>query len=131
MPFVPGSKTDRERRCDEILSIQAMGLKKRLEHTHCKSAVIGISGGLDSTLALLVTVRAFDLLGMDHKNIKAVTMPGFGTTDRTYDNAVSLIKCLNADFMEVSIKGCGQYPFPGYRTGSESARCDLREWTGT
>ena len=104
MPFVPGSKTDRERRCDEILSIQAMGLKKRLEHTHCKSAVIGISGGLDSTLALLVTVRAFDLLGMDHKNIKAVTMPGFGTTDRTYDNAVSLIKCLNADFMEVSIK---------------------------
>lgn len=65
MPFVPGSKTDRERRCDEILSIQAMGLKKRLEHTHCKSAVIGISGGLDSTLALLVTVRAFDLLGMD------------------------------------------------------------------
>ena len=104
MPFVPGSKADRERRCDEILSIQAMGLKKRLEHTHCKSAVIGISGGLDSTLALLVTVRAFDLLGMDHKNIKAVTMPGFGTTDRTYDNAVSLIKCLNADFMEVSIK---------------------------
>ena len=104
MPFVPGSKTDRERRCDEILSIQAMGLKKRLEHTHCKSAVIGISGGLDSTLALLVTVRAFDLLGMDHQNIKAVTMPGFGTTDRTYDNAVSLIKCLNADFMEVSIK---------------------------
>ena len=104
MPFVPGSKADRERRCDEILSIQAMGLKKRLEHTHCRSAVIGISGGLDSTLALLVTVRAFDLLGMDHKNIKAVTMPGFGTTDRTYDNAVSLIKCLNADFMEVSIR---------------------------
>ena len=104
MPFVPGSRMNRERRCDEILSIQAMGLKKRLEHTHCQSAVIGISGGLDSTLALLVTVRAFDLLDMDHKNIKAVTMPGFGTTDRTYDNAVSLIRCLHADFMEVSIK---------------------------
>ena len=104
MPFVPGSKTDREKRCDEILMIQAMGLKKRIEHTHCKSAVIGISGGLDSTLALLVTVRAFDLLGMEHKQIKAVTMPGFGTTDRTYENAVSLIRCLDADFMEVSIK---------------------------
>ena len=104
MPFVPGSKADRDRRCEEILMIQAMGLKKRLEHTHCKSAVIGISGGLDSTLALLVTVKAFDILGMDHKNIKAVTMPGFGTTDRTYDNAVSMIKCLGADFMEVSIK---------------------------
>ena len=104
MPFVPSSKFDREKRCDEILAIQAMGLKKRLEHTHCKSAVIGISGGLDSTLALLVTVRAFDRLGMDHKNIKAVTMPGFGTTDRTYDNAVKLIRCLDCDFMEISIK---------------------------
>lgn len=104
MPFVPGSKSDREKRCDEILAIQAMGLKKRLEHTNCKSAVIGISGGLDSTLALLVTVRAFDLLGISHDNIKAVTMPGFGTTDRTYDNAVSLIRCLHADFKEVSIK---------------------------
>ena len=104
MPFVPGSKTDRDKRCDEILAIQAMGLKKRLSHTHCRSAVIGISGGLDSTLALLVTVRAFDMLGMDHKQIKAVTMPGFGTTDRTYDNAVKLIQCLHADFMEVDIK---------------------------
>lgn len=66
--------------------------------------MIGISGGLDSTLALLVTVRAFDALGMDHSNIKAVTMPGFGTTDRTYDNAVSLIRCLGADFIEVDIK---------------------------
>ena len=89
MPFVPGSKADRDRRCEEILMIQAMGLKKRLEHTHCKSAVIGISGGLDSTLALLVTVKAFDILGMDHKNIKAVTMPGFGTTDRTMLTALS------------------------------------------
>jgi NAD+ synthase (glutamine-hydrolysing) len=104
MPFVPGSKTDRDKRCDEILSIQAMGLKKRLEHTGCKAAVVGISGGLDSTLALLVTVRAFDLLGMNHRQIVAVTMPGFGTTDRTYDNAVSLIHSLGAEFMEVDIK---------------------------
>ena len=103
-PFVPGSKHDRDMRCDEILMIQAMGLKKRLEHTGCQSAVIGISGGLDSTLALLVTVRAFDLLGMEHSRIAAVTMPGFGTTDRTYDNAVNLIKCLGAEFIEVDIK---------------------------
>ena len=103
-PFVPGRKEDREKRCDEILMIQAMGLKKRLEHTHCKSAVIGISGGLDSTLALLVTVRAFDLLGLNHSNIAAVTMPGFGTTDRTYDNAVNLIKSLGAEFIEVDIR---------------------------
>ena len=78
-------------------------LKKRLEHTHAATAVVGISGGLDSTLALLVMVKAFDLIGKDHKDIVAVTMPGFGTTDRTYDNAVSLIKSLGATFREVSI----------------------------
>ena len=104
MPFVPSGASDRNARCEEILAIQAHGLKKRLEHTHCKAAVIGISGGLDSTLALLVTVRAFDLLGMDHGQIKAVTMPGFGTTDRTYDNAVKLIRNLGADFIEVDIR---------------------------
>ena len=104
MPFVPGNLTERSKRCDEILSIQAMGLKKRMEHTNCKTAVVGISGGLDSTLALLVTVRAFDMLGLDRHGIKAVTMPGFGTTDRTYDNAVNLISCLNAEFLEVDIK---------------------------
>ncbi len=104
MPFVPSGVSDRNARCEEILAIQAHGLKKRLEHTHCKAAVIGISGGLDSTLALLVTVRAFDLLGMDHGQIKAVTMPGFGTTDRTYDNAVKLIRNLGADFIEVDIR---------------------------
>ncbi|MCR5273158.1 MAG: NAD(+) synthase [Lachnospiraceae bacterium] len=103
-PFVPSSKSDRDKRCDEILMIQSMGLKKRLEHTGCKAVAIGISGGLDSTLALLVTVRAFDILGLDRKGIKAVTMPGFGTTDRTYDNAVSLIECLGTSFLEVSIK---------------------------
>ena len=102
-PFVPGNKADREKRCEEIFMIQAMGLKKRLEHTHAATAVVGISGGLDSTLALLVMVKAFDLIGNDHKDIVAVTMPGFGTTDRTYDNAVSLIKSLGATFREVSI----------------------------
>ena len=101
-PFVPTDRQNREKRCDEILMIQAMGLKKRLEHTGA-NAVVGISGGLDSTLALLVTVPAFDLCGRDHKGITAVTMPGFGTTDRTYDNAVKLIQSLGAEFVEVDI----------------------------
>ncbi len=104
LPFVPESKAERAKRCDEILAIQAMGLKKRLSHTNCKTAVLGISGGLDSTLALLVTVRAFDLLNLPRKQIKAVTMPGFGTTDRTYENAGKLIRRLDADFTEISIK---------------------------
>jgi NAD+ synthase (glutamine-hydrolysing) len=103
-PFVPGDSKERFRRCEEILSIQAMGLKKRLEHTNCSCAVIGISGGLDSTLALLVTVRAFELLGRDKAGILAVTMPGFGTTDRTYDNAVKLVHSLGASLIEVDIR---------------------------
>ena len=103
-PFVPGIKEERERRCDEILNIQAMGLKKRLAHIHCQNAVIGLSGGLDSTLALLVTVRAFDMLGIDRGKITAVTMPCFGTTDRTYNNACSLSKCLGATLKEVNIR---------------------------
>lgn len=90
-------------RCEEILAIQAMGLKKRLEHTGCRRAVAGISGGLDSTLALLVTARAFDLLGLPRERILAVTMPGFGTTDRTYENAVHLIQRLGTDLREISI----------------------------
>ncbi len=102
-PFVPSAAANLERRCEEILDIQTMGLKKRLAHTSSKTAVIGISGGLDSTLALLVTVRAFDLLGLDRAGIVAVTMPGFGTTDRTYTNAVSMIKALGATFVEVPI----------------------------
>lgn len=110
-PFVPKKKEEREKRCDEILAIQSAGLRKRLAHTHSKCAVVGISGGLDSTLALLVTVRAFDSLGLDRKGIKAVTMPGFGTTDRTYQNAVSMINCLGADFMEISIKDAVQVHF--------------------
>ena len=110
-PFVPGKKEEREKRCDEILTIQAMGLYGRLKHTKCKCAVVGISGGLDSTLALLVTVRAFDQLNLDRKGIIAVTMPGFGTTDRTYTNAVSMIKCLGVTFREVSIKESVQVHF--------------------
>lgn len=103
-PFVPSNKDERDKRCDEILSIQSFGLKKRLEHTGSKSAVIGISGGLDSTLALLVTVRAFDMLGIEREKIISVTMPCFGTTDRTYDNACKLTKELGAQLREVDIK---------------------------
>ncbi len=103
-PFVPGNQQEREKRCEEILAIQSMGLKKRLEHTGAAGAVIGISGGLDSTLALLVTVRAFDLLHLPRRKITAVTMPGFGTTGRTYENALKLIKHLGATLVEVDIK---------------------------
>lgn len=103
-PFVPSSESKRARHCEEILSIQAMGLKKRLSHIGCKSAVVGISGGLDSTLALLVTVRAFDLLGIDRSCVTAVTMPCFGTTDRTYQNACNLTTKLGATLREVDIK---------------------------
>lgn len=103
-PFVPESKKDRDRRCEEILSIQSMGLKKRLEHTGCKNAVIGISGGLDSTLALLVIVRAFDALDIPRENIRCITMPCFGTTDRTYTNACNLTRKLNASLTEIDIK---------------------------
>ncbi len=102
-PFVPSAKADRDRRCNEIFNIQAMGLKKRLAHTHCKSAVLGISGGLDSTLALLVTARAFDLLGLDRTGIKAITMPCFGTTDRTMKNACTLTEKLGASLQEIPI----------------------------
>lgn len=104
MPFVPQDVQTREKRCEEILSIQSMGLKKRMDHTNAKTAVIGISGGLDSTLALLVTARAFDLLGLDRKGIKAVTMPCFGTTDRTYENACKMSKILGAELIEVDIR---------------------------
>lgn len=103
-PFVPSGDQDRQKRCEEILNIQAVGLKKRLAHTHCQNAVVGISGGLDSTLALLVTVRAFDMLGIDRKKIMAVTMPCFGTTDRTYNNACQLVNDLGADLHEVNIR---------------------------
>ena len=102
-PFVPSDERARAERCEEILTIQAMGLKKRLAHTHSKTAVVGISGGLDSTLALLVTARAFDMLGRDKKDIIAVTMPCFGTTDRTYQNACEMSKKTGATLKEVPI----------------------------
>ena len=104
LPFVPEDANIRQSCCEESLMIQAMGLKKRLAHTNCKSAVVGISGGLDSTLALLVTAKAFDMLGIDRKNIESVTMPCFGTTDRTYQNACLLTKKLGANLTEVNIK---------------------------
>ena len=103
-PFVPSDQEERAKRCEEILSIQSYGLKKRYEHTGCKSAVVGVSGGLDSTLALLVTVRAFDMMGLERGQITAVTMPCFGTTDRTYDNACKLARTLGATLYEVDIK---------------------------
>jgi len=89
--------------CEEILNIQTAGLAKRLVHTNCQHVVVGISGGLDSTLALLVCVRTFDKLGFDRKGIVGVTMPGFGTTDRTHDNATTLMQTLNISQMEISI----------------------------
>lgn len=103
-PFVPANQEERNKRCEEILSIQSFGLKKRYEHTGCQSAVVGVSGGLDSTLALLVTVRAFDMLGLDRGQITAVTMPCFGTTDRTYDNACKLAGILGTALEEIDIK---------------------------
>ena len=103
-PFVPLDDSLREKRCEQILTIQSTGLKKRLDHTSCRSAVVGISGGLDSTLALLVTVRAFDALGLDRKGITAITMPCFGTTDRTYNNAINFANSLGVSLLEINIK---------------------------
>ena len=103
-PFVPHDERQRSRRCEEILSIQAMGLKKRLEHTGCQHAVVGLSGGLDSTLALLVTVRAFDSLKIPRSNIHCVTMPCYGTTDRTYHNACTMAAKVGAELKEINIR---------------------------
>ena len=103
-PFVPADRAKKDKRCEEILAIQSYGLKKRYEHTGSKCAVIGVSGGLDSTLALLVTVRAFDMLGLNRNQITAVTMPCFGTTGRTYENACKLARTLGAVLEEIDIK---------------------------
>ena len=102
-PFVPAN-IDLDARCEEIFSIQVLGLAKRLVHTNCKSVVVGISGGLDSTLALLVCVKTFDKLNLPRKGIIGITMPGFGTTDRTYNNALSLMSSLQVTTKEISIK---------------------------
>lgn len=103
LPFVPSGNALNER-CEEIFEIQVSGLAKRLVHTHAQTAVVGISGGLDSTLALLVCVKTFDKLGLDRKGILGITMPGFGTTDRTYHNAIDLMKSLGVSIREISIK---------------------------
>jgi len=101
-PFVPSGK-QLEERCHELFSIQVQGLATRLVHTKCKQVVIGISGGLDSTLALLVAVKTFDKIGIPRNNIEGITMPGFGTTDRTYQNAIDLIHSLGVHLREISI----------------------------
>lgn len=103
-PFVPEDKEERELRCEEILNIQASGLKARMEHIHCTRAMVGLSGGLDSTLALLVIARAFDMMGEKRKKIHCVTMPCFGTTDRTYQNACRLSERIGAQLTEINIK---------------------------
>lgn len=103
-PFVPAGGRLLDERCEEIFSIQVAGLAKRLVHTRCKTVVVGISGGLDSTLALLVCVKTFDKLGLSRKGIVGITMPGFGTTDRTYNNALSLMQSLGVTVKEISIK---------------------------
>ncbi len=110
-PFVPSDRQNLAERCDEILSLQSAGLKKRLAHIGCRSAIIGLSGGLDSTLALIVTARAFDSLGLDRKGIFAVTMPGFGTTGRTRQNAVHLAESLGTTLLEVPIGEAVQLHF--------------------
>lgn len=103
-PFVPSDMERRSERCLAVIDMQSQGLAKRLRHIRAKSAVIGLSGGLDSTLALLVTARAFDLCGLDRKNIHAITMPAFGTTDRTYNNAILLAEKTGASIREIDIK---------------------------
>ncbi len=103
-PFVPSDIDECNERCGEIFSIQAAGLSKRMTHTGIKKQILGVSGGLDSTLALLVAARTMDMLGLPRKNIIAVTMPGFGTTVKTYDNASKLINVMGADFREIDIK---------------------------
>ena len=133
-PFVPSDAAARADRCEEILSIQSYGLKKRYEHTCLKTAVIGVSGGLDSTLALLVTVRAFDMAGLDHKGIKAVTMPCFGTTSRTKGNAVRLSEALGCELITVDIAASVRQHFSdiGHDENDHSVtyeNCQARERT--
>jgi NAD+ synthase (glutamine-hydrolysing) len=114
-PFVPSDKTQRDKHCNEIFNIQATGLAKRLKHTNAKRITIGVSGGLDSTLALLATIRAFDQLGLDHKGIHAITMPGLGTTRRTKENALGLMKQLGVTSREISIAASVRQHFKDIR----------------
>ena len=118
-PFVPSVKSDLDRRCEEILTIQSVGLMTRLRHIDCKDVVLGLSGGLDSTLALIVIVHTFDMLGLDRKGIHAVTMPCFGTTDRTYSNACKLAKSYGAKLEEINIKDSVNQHFKDISHNSE------------
>ena len=134
MPFVPANDEERNERCEHILAIQSEGLKKRLLHTGVKNAVIGLSGGLDSTLALLVMAKAFDLAGLDRSGIYAITMPCFGTTDRTYNNALTLAKSLNATLKEINIEKAVRVHFEdiGHDESDHSVtyeNCQARERT--
>lgn len=104
LPFVPSVKSDLDKRCEEILTMQAVGLMTRLRHIGCKNVVIGLSGGLDSTLALIVAVHAFDMLSLDHSGIHTITMPCFGTTDRTYNNACTLAEAYGTSLEEINIR---------------------------
>lgn len=134
MPFVPSDDAVRNERCEHILALQSEGLKKRLLHTNAKKAVIGLSGGLDSTLALLVMAKAFDKAGLDREGIIAVTMPCFGTTDRTYQNALTLAKSLKATLLEIDIKKAVRQHFEdiGHDESDHSVtyeNCQARERT--
>ena len=134
MPFVPADDEERNDRCEHILSIQSEGLKKRLLHTGVKKAVVGLSGGLDSTLALLVMAKAFDKALLPRDGMVAVTMPCFGTTDRTYNNALTLAKCLGAELIEVNIEKAVRQHFEdiGHDESDHSVtyeNCQARERT--
>ncbi len=122
-PFVPADKKERDERCREIFEIQTAGLAKRLEYTGLRHAVVAVSGGLDATLALLVTAKTFDILGIERKNIKAVTMPGFGTTSTTYGNAIELIRGTGADLLEIDIKAACLQHFKDI--GHDPGVCDV------
>ncbi len=134
MPFVPSDAARREARCEEILDIQAHALATRLTHIHCGRAAVAVSGGLDSTLALLVTARAFDLCGLDHKGITAITMPCFGTTARTRSNAQIISERLGTEFMEIPIGAAVNQHFKDIGVSPEARdvtyeNCQARERT--
>ena len=133
-PFVPSDKEKLDERCEEILTIQARGLAKRIEHTRAKTAVIGLSGGLDSTLALIVTVHAMDMLGRDRKDILAVTMPCFGTTKRTKSNAEILASSYGVSFMDIDISAAVTQHFADIGQNADNLdvtyeNCQARERT--
>ena len=134
MPFVPSDAARREARCEEILDIQAHSLATRLTHIHCGRAAVAVSGGLDSTLALLVTARAFDLCGLDHKGITTITMPCFGTTARTRSNAQIISERLGTEFMEIPIGAAVNQHFKDIGVSPEARdvtyeNCQARERT--